>query len=234
MASMSKILDYRDPQWVGKRLGLDKNTVYKFLQDGVIPAVHLGRKWLISEARLAEWLQKEAENQTRARREAAQSADRTVQSIDNFTAAARMALKQAHSEARRYGHAYLGQEHLLLGLMADPNSVAARAMRVLASDRARVRKLIDERTAPAGVPIPRRLGRNAEAKRAMRLAMRLARRRGSGGDVAVGTDHLLMGILLARRGLGHEILKQHHITRARLRSALAEASRGKGETHGSG
>ena len=72
MAETSKILDYRDPEWVGKRLGLDKNTVYKFLQDGVIPAVHLGRKWLISEARLIEWLEKEAESQTRARREATQ------------------------------------------------------------------------------------------------------------------------------------------------------------------
>ncbi len=104
MAETSKILDYRDPEWVGKRLGLDKNTVYKFLQDGVIPAVHLGRKWLISEARLVEWLGKEAEDQTRARREATQSADRTVQLIDNFTTTARMAIKQAHSEARRYAH----------------------------------------------------------------------------------------------------------------------------------
>src|SRR3954463_3196267 len=102
---MDRQLDYRDPDWVANRLGLDKNTVYKFLQDGVIPAVHLGRKWLISEARLIEWLEKEAENQTRARREASQAAERTVQLIDNFTAAARMALKQANSEARRYGHA---------------------------------------------------------------------------------------------------------------------------------
>ena len=234
MTETSKILDYRDPEWVGKRLGLDKNTVYKFLQDGVIPAVHLGRKWLISEARLAVWLEKEAENQTRARREAAQSADRTVQLIDNFSAAARMALKQAHSEARRYAHAYLGQEHLLLGLLADPNSLAARTLRALAIDRSRIRKIIDQKTAPAEGPIARRLGRNAEAKRAMRLAMRLAHRRGAPGDTAVGTDHLLMGILLSRRGLGHEILKSNHITRARLRSAIAEASRGKGENHGSG
>src|SRR2546421_5914262 len=102
MSALSKILDYRDPQWVGKRLGLDKNTIYKFLQDGVIPAVHLGRKWLISEARLAEWLEKEAENQTRARRDAAQSAERTVQLIDNFTAAAPVGLKQGHPQAPRH------------------------------------------------------------------------------------------------------------------------------------
>src|SRR2546423_12193304 len=100
--------------------------------------------------------------------------------------------------------------------------------------RAAIRKSIDKKPAPAEGPIARRLGRNAEAKRTMRLAMRLAHRRGAPGDTAVGTDHLLMGILLSRRGLGHEILKSNHITRARLRSAIAEASRGKGETHGNG
>ncbi len=235
MTAPPKALDYRDPEWVGKRLGLDKNTVYKFLQDGVIPAVHLGRKWLISEARLAEWLEKEAENQTQARRDAAQTAERTVQSIDNFTAAARMALKHAHSEARRYGQPFLGQEHLLLGLMADANCAAARALRTLAIDRGRLREAIEEQAAPAEGPVPRRLGRNSEAKRAMRLAARLARRKSAPGDeLAVGTDHLLMGILLARRGLGHEILKTNHITRARLRQALAEAARAKGENHGNG
>ena len=27
-------LDYRDPEWVADQLGIDKNTVYKYLQDG--------------------------------------------------------------------------------------------------------------------------------------------------------------------------------------------------------
>src|SRR5258706_1063797 len=162
MAETSKILDYRDPEWVGKRLGLDKKTVYKFLQDGLIPAVHLGRKWLISEARLVEWLEKEAESQTRARREATQATERTVQLIDNFTAAARMALKQAHSEARRYGHPFLGQEHLLLGLMAEKKSSSARALLMLGLDSAVVSGAIGGKTGGEGL-VPRRLGRNAGA-----------------------------------------------------------------------
>src|SRR6266700_832023 len=109
-------MDYRDPDWLADKLSIDKNTVYRFLQDGTIPAVQLGRKWLISEKRVVEWLAQETEKQTRARRDAVGSAQALVRRLENYTAAARQALKVAHGEARRYGHEELGQGHLLLGL----------------------------------------------------------------------------------------------------------------------
>ena len=44
-------LDYRDPDWVAEQLGIDKNTVYKYLQEGSRPAFALravlGRAWRI-------------------------------------------------------------------------------------------------------------------------------------------------------------------------------------------
>jgi hypothetical protein len=71
----------------------------------------------------------------------------------------------------------------------------------------------------------RRLARAPEAKRAMRLAAKLAAREsgGAGGTPLspIGTDHLLTGIFLTRRGLGHEILAQHHVTRDQLRQVLS-------------
>ena len=78
---------------------------------------------------------------------------------------------------------------------------------------------------PGDAPPPRRLSRTPEAKRAMRMASRLALREGSGPLSPVGTDHLLMGILLARRGLGHEILISHDVTRHRLRDELRGGGR---------
>src|SRR5688572_2018234 len=193
MTASSEILDYRDPDWLADRLGLDKNTVYKFLQDGTIPAVQLGRKWLISEQRLSDWLRTETEKQTRARREAATSAEHTVRRLDSFTNGARLALKHAHSEARQYAHAQLGQEHLLLGVATDGQSPAARALRALSITPEAIRQIIEQRLTPGTTPPPRRLGRDADAKRAMRLASRLAERDGA---PLVGTDHLLTGILL--------------------------------------
>jgi excisionase family DNA binding protein len=60
-------LDYRDPDWVADQLGIDKNTVYKYLQDGALPGLQLGRKWLVSERRLAEFLERVEREQTQRR-----------------------------------------------------------------------------------------------------------------------------------------------------------------------
>jgi excisionase family DNA binding protein len=68
-------LDYRDPEWVAEQLGIDKNTVYKYLQDGVLPGLQLGRKWLVSERRLAEFLERVERDQTQRRRQSAAGAD---------------------------------------------------------------------------------------------------------------------------------------------------------------
>ena len=68
MAETRGTLDYREPEWVAEKLGLDKNTVYKYLQEGWLPGVQLGRKWLISERLLAEYLEKETRSQTASRR----------------------------------------------------------------------------------------------------------------------------------------------------------------------
>jgi excisionase family DNA binding protein len=217
-------MDYQDPDWVAERLGIDKNTVYRFLQDGTIPALQLGRKWLVSEQRLKEWLAAETDKQTRARREAAKSAESVVRRMDNFTAPAREALKKAHGEARQYAHEKLDQAHLLLALASDGKSPAAKALKTFAITPDIVRRAIESHMTPGDAPPPRRLSRTPEAKRAMRMASRLALREGSGPLSPVGTDHLLMGILLSRRGLGHEILIQHDATRHRLRDALRAAA----------
>jgi excisionase family DNA binding protein len=109
-------MDYRDPEWAAERLGVDKNTLYKFLQDGTIPAIQLGRKWLISEARLEQWLAQETERQTESRRHAARSVDRAVRRMSHLTPESRLLLRNGYSEARRYGHRHLGHEHLLLAM----------------------------------------------------------------------------------------------------------------------
>ena len=62
-------LDYHDPEWVADQLGIDKNTVYKYLQEGVLPGLQLGRKWLVSERRLASFLERVEREQTERRRE---------------------------------------------------------------------------------------------------------------------------------------------------------------------
>jgi excisionase family DNA binding protein len=75
MSENGSKLDYRDPDWVAEQLGIDKNTVYKFLQEGALPGLQLGRKWLVSERRLAEFLERVEREQTQ-RRQASSSTPR--------------------------------------------------------------------------------------------------------------------------------------------------------------
>ena len=76
MPEDSTRLDYRDPEWVAEQLGIDKNTVYKYLQDGSLPGLQLGRKWLVSERRLADFLEHVEREQTARRRDASTGAHR--------------------------------------------------------------------------------------------------------------------------------------------------------------
>jgi len=219
-------VDYREPDWVAERLGVEKNTVYRFLHDGVIPAIQLGRKWLVSEQRLQQWLAEETDRQTRARREAVQSRTRVAQRWENLTGSARAAVKRAHGEARQYSHERLDAIHLLLALALDRETSAGAALRELGVTAQKIRNVMEAKIARGAEPPARRLSRTPEAKKAMRLATRLALREADGEAIApVGSDHLLMGILLARRGLGHEILASAGITRQRLREALRDADK---------
>ena len=69
MSNEEAKLDYRAPEWVAEQLGIDKNTVYKYLQEGTLPGLQLGRKWLVSERRLTEFLTRVEREQTQRRRQ---------------------------------------------------------------------------------------------------------------------------------------------------------------------
>lgn len=76
MSEKDTRLDYRDPEWVAEHLGIDKNTVYKYLQEGNLPGLQLGRKWLVSERRLAAFLERVEREQTDRRRQGVGGAPR--------------------------------------------------------------------------------------------------------------------------------------------------------------
>jgi excisionase family DNA binding protein len=68
MSEQCEGLGYRSPEWVAEQLGLDKTTVYHYLRQGVLPGLQLGRKWLINEQGMRDFLAKEQEAQTVKRR----------------------------------------------------------------------------------------------------------------------------------------------------------------------
>jgi ATP-dependent Clp protease ATP-binding subunit ClpA len=125
-----------------------------------------------------------------------------------FTPRAKKVLELALREGVDLGHNYLGTEHVLLGLLAVKEGVAARVLVSLDADPARVRPLLIEALgdAPyppgepveARAPVASRLGGLAGAppvtprlRAVLDLAWRLARQR---GEDRVGTLHLLLAL----------------------------------------
>jgi ATP-dependent Clp protease ATP-binding subunit ClpA len=72
--------------------------------------------------------------------------------FERFTAAAREVVINAQQEARRLGHPYIGTEHVLLGLIHDEQSPAARLLRpagiVPAAVRADIQRLVGDKFEP--------------------------------------------------------------------------------------
>jgi ATP-dependent Clp protease ATP-binding subunit ClpC len=112
--------------------------------------------------------------------------------FDKFTEKASEALSLALEAARELGHSYIGSEHILLGLLRESNSVAAKVLEQNKIEADEVEKIVAElvgRGEPSDVT-PQDL--TPRAKRIIELAYLEAR--GMGHNY-VGTEHLLMGIL---------------------------------------
>ena len=59
--------------------------------------------------------------------------------INRFTQKAQNALQFTLQAASELGHTYIGSEHLLLGLLQEPSSIAARCLEDRGVDREAVR-----------------------------------------------------------------------------------------------
>src|SRR5215216_6756615 len=126
----------------------------------------------------------------------------------------RQLLTVAEAEARRLGHNYIGQEHLLLALAQDREGNAGALLTRLGVDPAKVAGAVGYFVsrgsgAPDGplTPTPR-------LRAALDLAAAEARRRGRD---TVGGDDLLLGLLAEGNGIGAGVLTSLAVTAEKAR-----------------
>jgi len=206
-------LDYREPEWVAEKLGLDKNTVYKYLQEGWLPGVQLGRKWLISERLLAEHLERETRMQTESRRQALPQTPRL-----------KRAIQLAGEYAASRGLDFLGTEHLLIGMLKEgEDNVGVRVLLNLGVDIRKPQQVFE-----AQVPARHGKVKDTPLTDHARNALRIAQEQAVGmGHEYVGCETLLLGILLETSGLGHQILQSMGVTYEKARAQVLELVHGR-------
>jgi len=126
-----------------------------------------------------------------------------------FTERARKAVFYAQEEAGKWGQNLIGPEYLLLGLVREDDSMAARLLGRLGVKLEDVRQGIQTRLQPGEGGALKDLQLTPAAKQVIDLAYDEAKRL---GDNYVGGEHLLLGLLHAEAGLASEVLKELGVT----------------------
>lgn len=112
--------------------------------------------------------------------------------FNGFTEKANKALNLAIDSAQRFGHTYIGSEHLLLGLLKEGSGVAANILKEKGITAEKIERLLEVHV---GKGIPTNLTPDhftPRAKRVIEIAVSSTRNLGYS---YVGTEHVLIGIL---------------------------------------
>ncbi|MFD4240792.1 Clp protease N-terminal domain-containing protein [Streptomyces sp. NPDC058525] len=147
------------------------------------------------------------------------------QGFGRFTPRARNVVVVAQNEARAAGNTEIRTEHLVLGLLSEPEGLAALALTAqgVAADavRAAATAALPPATAalpPAAADVPDLIPFDASAKKALELTFREALRLGHG---YVGTEHLLLALLEQEHGEG--LLTGLGVDKNAVEAAVTEA-----------
>ncbi|POX39105.1 Clp protease [Streptomyces sp. Ru73] len=117
-----------------------------------------------------------------------------------FTPRARNVVVTAQNEAKAGGQAEIGTGHLILGLLAEPEGLAARALAAQGVSAEAVREAVAAAQPPAAEDgTPALIPFTAAAKKALELTFREALRLGHN---YVGTEHVLLALLEQEDGDG--------------------------------
>ena len=126
--------------------------------------------------------------------------------FERFTNRARHVVVLSQEEARLLSHNYIGTEHILLGLLGEPESIGGQVLAGfgLTLDGVRgevVEKIGRGKSAPSGhIPFTPR------AKKTLELSLREAL---SIKHNYIGTEHILLGLMREGEGVAAQILRDH-------------------------
>jgi len=183
------------------------------LQDAVIAGDHLGEVadhligHFVDQARRSGASWTDIGKSMGVTRQAAQkrfvpkeSADLAAdQGFSRYTVRARNVVMSAHNEAIAARNPEGRPEHLVLGLLAEPEGLAAKALVAQGVILDTVRQAATDTLPPAADEVPELVPYGSDAKKVLELTFREALRLGHN---YVGTEHLLLALLEFENGDG--------------------------------
>lgn len=150
----------------------------------------------------------------------------TPAAFERFTNLNRHSIVLAQEAARTHKHDFIGTEHLLLGLLGEPQGLAYEVLMAKTESEQRIRDAIEEALPPAGEKAPRgHIAFRPEGKEAIEQATRAS---ADLGHDWVGTEHTLLGLIRVEGSPAAQILRNLGFTSDELhetvRSEITERS----------
>ncbi len=139
--------------------------------------------------------------------------------FQRFTDRARRVLVLAQEEARDLASAFIGTEHLLLGLIREREGVAAEVMGTLGVTYELVREKVQESSETIAEPSSGSPPFTPRVKKVLEFSLRESLQL---GHSYVGTEHLLLGLLREGNGEATRILDGLNIDMTGLRTLVIE------------
>ncbi|MBW8816641.1 MULTISPECIES: Clp protease N-terminal domain-containing protein [unclassified Streptomyces] len=205
------------------------------LQDAVIAADHLGEVadhligHFVDQARRSGASWTDIGRSMGVTRQAAQkrfvpreSTDLAAdQGFSRYTVRARNVVMSAHNAAITARNPEGRPEHLVLGLLAEPEGLAAKALVAQGVTLDAVRRAANEALPPAADEVPELVPYGSDAKKVLELTFREALRLGHN---YIGTEHILLALLEFEHGTG--VLSALGIGKGPVEAALAKELEG--------
>lgn len=121
------------------------------------------------------------------------------QGFSRYTLRARNVVMSAHEASKTAGSSETVPAHLILGLLAEPEAVAAQAITAQGVSLDAVRQAANAALPPAADEVPELVPYNSDAKKVLELTFREALRLGHN---YIGTEHILLALLEFEHGTG--------------------------------
>jgi ATP-dependent Clp protease ATP-binding subunit ClpA len=138
--------------------------------------------------------------------------------FEKFTVKARQVVVTAQEEARLLKHNYIGTEHILLGLLDAPDSMAAKVLHQLGYNKETAQVDIAAVVKPGTAELSGHIPFTPRAKKTLELALREALQL---HHTYIGTEHVSTASALA----GGAPVGSHHLLEAMLRAENSMAAR---------
>jgi ATP-dependent Clp protease ATP-binding subunit ClpA len=125
--------------------------------------------------------------------------------FERFTAKAREVVIKAQEEARSLQHNYIGTEHILLGLLAVPDGVGAKALRQLGVTKDMARADVESIVGPGKEAPGGHIPFTPRAKKVLELALREALQLKHN---YIGTEHIVLALVREGDGVAARIMAE--------------------------